>query len=109
MGQGTRPHTAHQLARRGHPGELDRRICERAAPNFQGINMTNDMEFMSALIFDAYMADAITENEVRRACAILNITFPPQQHKGITNEHSNNDFGPVWNWKNNQPAQPQPH
>ena len=54
--------TAHQLARRGRPWELDRRIAERAAPNFQGINMTNDMEFMSALIFDAYMADAITES-----------------------------------------------
>lgn len=45
----------------------------------------NDMELMSALLFDAYMADAITDSEVRRACAILNITYPPQQHKGSTN------------------------
>lgn len=34
----------------------------------------NDMEFMAALLFYAYMADAITDGEVRRACAILNIT-----------------------------------
>lgn len=68
-----------------------------------------DMEFMSALLFDAYMADAITDGEVRKACAILNITYPPQKHKGTTNEHCNNDSWPVWNWKINQPAQPQPH
>ena len=45
--------------------------------NQQGIDMSNDMEFMSALLFDAYMADAITGGEVRRACAILNIAYPP--------------------------------
>ena len=39
--------------------------------------MSNDIEFMSALLFDAYMADAITDGEVRRACAILSITYPP--------------------------------
>lgn len=45
-----------------------------------------DMEFMSALLFDAYMADAITENEVRRACAILNITYPPKKGNQATRQ-----------------------
>ncbi len=68
----------------------------------------NDMEFMAALLFDAYMADAITDGEVRRACAILNITYPPQQHKGNTNEHSNTDTWELGDWKINQLAQPRP-
>ena len=100
--------TAHQLGSRGHSGSLTDEFTN-GLHQIQGINMTTDMEFMSALLFDAYMADAITGSEVRRACAILNIAFPPQQHKGSTNEHSNNDFGAVWHWKINQPAQSQPH
>ena len=48
--------------------------------------MTTNMEFMSALLFDAYMADAITDGEVRRACAILNITYPPEKGNQATRQ-----------------------
>ena len=48
--------------------------------------MTTDMEFMAALLFDAYMADAITDEEVRRACAILNITYPPEKGNQATRQ-----------------------
>ena len=76
MGQGTRIQTAHQLGSRGHSGSLTDEFTN-GLHQIQGINMTTDMEFMSALLFDAYMADAITGSEVRRACAILNIAYPP--------------------------------
>ena len=48
--------------------------------------MTTDMEFMAALLFDAYMADAITGSEVRRACAILSITYPPEKGNQATRQ-----------------------
>lgn len=75
--------TAHQLGSRGHSGCLTDEFTNRLH-QIQGINMTTDMEFMSALLFDAYMADAITDSEVRRACAILSITFPPEKGNQAT-------------------------
>ena len=67
-----------------------------------------DAEFLSGCFFNSYMADGMNESEVRRACAILSITFPPQQHKGATNEHSNTYTWKLGDWKINQLAQPRP-
>ena len=78
--------TAHQLARRGHSWNLTAESLNRLHQFSQGINMTADMEFMSSLLFDAYMADAITDCEVRRACAILNITYPPIKGNQATHQ-----------------------
>ena len=38
-----------------------------------------DAEFLSGCFFNSYMADGMNESEVRRACAILNIAFPPEK------------------------------
>lgn len=77
--------TAHRLGSRGHSGNLTAEL-PNGLHQIQGINMTTDMEFMAALLFDAYMADAITDGEVRRACAILSITFPPEKGNQATRQ-----------------------
>ena len=45
-----------------------------------------DAEFLSGCFFNSYMADAITDGEVRRACAILSITFPPEKGNQATRQ-----------------------
>ena len=43
-----------------------------------------DAEFLSGCFFNSYMADGMNESEVRRACAILSITFPPEKGNQAT-------------------------
>ena len=83
MGQGT-PYGA-PACKAGPLRDLTDEFTNRLH-QIQGINMTTDMEFMAALLCDAYMADAITDGEVRRACAILGITFPPEKGNQATRQ-----------------------
>ena len=45
-----------------------------------------DAEFLSGCFFNSYMADGMNESEVRRACAILNITYPPEKGNQATRQ-----------------------
>lgn len=45
-----------------------------------------DAEFLSGCFFNSYMADGMNESEVRRACAILSITFPPEKGNQATRQ-----------------------
>ena len=61
-GNGLSRAPAHHLARETGCKAGSPEVMTAELPNglhqIQGINMTTDMEFMSALLFDAYMADA---------------------------------------------------
>lgn len=71
--------------------------------------MTRD-QLIANQLYCGYIADELTDSDVRRACAEFGITYPPQLHTptGTHNEHSLHDLGPVRHRKNHQPTQPQP-
>lgn len=42
--------------------------------------------FIGDLLYRAYMIDAITDAEVRQACAMLEIKFPPEKGNQATRQ-----------------------
>jgi len=40
-----------------------------------------DKQFFSNMLYNAYMSDLLTDDEVVEACFRLNIFYPPEQHE----------------------------
>lgn len=45
--------------------------------------MTEQQQRISDLLYCGYMADQITDDDVRQACALFEITYPPELNKGF--------------------------